>query len=162
MIERIGSINQSVLRSSLDIAHIHAKRLRYALDKLAAFFPLTAVSVKGLSEEELPLFELFTSRFAKWQDLMGSSVFPRLLESVGESDDTLTLIDKLNRLEQLGVIDEANLWLRMRKLRNHIAHEYPDQPEITAEYLNQIHEVSAELFLTLERVEAFAKRQGVL
>lgn len=150
------------LRSVLEIANIHAQRLRYALDKLSAFFPLTAASVMTLSEEDLPLFELFTSRFAKWQDLMGSSVFPRLLEALGESDSTFTFLDKLNRLEKLGIIDSANLWLVMRKLRNHIAHEYPHQPELTAEYLNQIHEVSSELFLSLERVVAFAKQQGVL
>ena len=93
---------------------------------------------------------------------MGSSLFPRLLAAVGESDDSFTLIDKLHRLEKLGVITDTAVWLDMRKLRNHIAHEYPDQPELTAEYLNQVYALSSQLFLSLERTVAFAKRQGAL
>ena len=37
--------------------------------------------------------------------------------------------DRLNRLEKLGYLDVDN-WLAWREVRNRLAHEYPDQPEL--------------------------------
>ncbi|WP_157267515.1 hypothetical protein [Azohydromonas aeria] len=37
--------------------------------------------------------------------------------------------DRLNRLEKLGYLNVDD-WLRWRELRNRLAHEYPDQPEL--------------------------------
>jgi hypothetical protein len=37
--------------------------------------------------------------------------------------------DRLNRLEKLGVLD-VDQWLAWRDIRNRLAHEYPDQPDI--------------------------------
>ena len=37
--------------------------------------------------------------------------------------------DRLNRLEKLGFLD-VNRWLAWREIRNRLAHEYPDQPEM--------------------------------
>ena len=37
--------------------------------------------------------------------------------------------DRLNRLEKLGYLSVDD-WLRWRELRNRLAHEYPDQPDL--------------------------------
>lgn len=37
--------------------------------------------------------------------------------------------NRLNRLEKLGFLDVTQ-WLAWREVRNRLAHEYPDQPEI--------------------------------
>ena len=37
--------------------------------------------------------------------------------------------DRLDRLEKLGYVD-VDQWLAWRELRNRLAHEYPDAPEL--------------------------------
>lgn len=38
---------------------------------------------------------------------------------------------------------------------NHLAHEYPDAPEVVADYLNHAFGMASTLMETLTRVEAF-------
>ncbi|MEQ1525769.1 MAG: hypothetical protein ABL911_03355 [Gallionella sp.] len=48
-------------------------------------------------------------------------------------------IDILNRLEQLGLLDDKNVWLELRKIRNNIAHQYEDEAQQASEALNAIY-----------------------
>jgi hypothetical protein len=85
-----------------------------------------------------PFFSLF--RFAKLQDAMGEKLFLLILEFLKEENTrNKPFIDILNRLEQLGLLDDKNIWLELRKIRNNIAHQYEDEPEQTAEALNAIY-----------------------
>ncbi len=157
MIKKVAS-QQETLQSIIDVAEIHAKRLKYAMKKLSSYFPISPEVIVALSDDELPLFELYTSRFSKLQDLIGNALFPKLLASVGEPVDEMTFIDRLNRLEKLGVLDNAENWMKLRQIRNHLSHEYPDQPEITAEYLNDAFDFGRILLKCLEKSIQFATR----
>ncbi len=156
MIKKIA-FQQETLQSIIEVAQIHAKRLKYAMKKLNSYFPISPETILTLSEDELPLFELYTSRFSKLQDLMGNALYPKLLASTGEPVDEMTFIDRLNRLEKLGVIDDAENWMKMRQIRNHLSHEYPDQPELTAEYLNDAFDFGVTLLPYLEKTIQFSK-----
>ncbi|MBP9727246.1 MAG: hypothetical protein KBD83_07270 [Gammaproteobacteria bacterium] len=156
MIKKIA-FQQEILQSIIEVAQIHAKRLKYAMKKLNSYFPISPETILTLSEDELPLFELYTSRFSKLQDLMGNALYPKLLASTGEPVDEMTFIDRLNRLEKLGVIDDAENWMKMRQIRNHLSHEYPDQPELTAEYLNDAFDFGVTLLRYLEKTIQFSK-----
>jgi hypothetical protein len=48
----------------------------------------------------------------------------------------ITKIDKLNKLEQLELLPSATWWMDLRKLRNILTHEYPDNPAFLADNLN--------------------------
>ena len=48
-------------------------------------------------------------------------------------------IDTLNRLEQIGLLNDKNIWLELRKIRNNIAHQYEDEPQAAADALNAIY-----------------------
>lgn len=157
MIKKIVA-QQETLQSVIDVAEIHAKRLKYAMKKLSSYFPISPEVILNLSEDEIPLFELYTSRFSKLQDLMGNALFPKLLESVGEPVDEMTFIDRLNRLEKLGILDSAENWMTLRQIRNHLSHEYPDQPEITAEYLNDAFDFGKILLRCLEKSVQFVTK----
>lgn len=122
----------------IKIAKIHMNRIEIATKHIRHLFPITAESVANLGENELAWIELFISRFSKLQDLIGSKLIDMFLEQKSENIDGLAMIDKLNKLEKLGVINDAEIWKEMRLLRNHISHEYPDLPELSAKYLNQI------------------------
>lgn len=148
---------REALQSIFAIAQIHAKRLKYAMEKIRASFPLSAASVTAISDEQIPVFELYTSRFAKLQDLMGKTLFPKLLDVVGDLTNDMTYLDKLNKLEQLKIIDSSEIWMEMRDIRNHLSHEYPDQPELTAEHLNDAFISGKKLLDCLNRAIQFAQ-----
>ena len=73
---------------------------------------------------------------------MGEKLFLLILEFLKEENTTnKPFIDILNRLEQLGLLENKNVWLELRKIRNNIAHQYEDEPQQAAEALNAIYAV---------------------
>lgn len=156
----LDPLDKEVLESVFNIADTHAKRLKYARDKLEPLFPISSVFINdGLEGELIALFELFTNPFSKLQDFIGASLLPKLLKELGQSNDASTLIDNLNKSEKLGLIDDANSWKELRKLRNHLSHEYPDKPDVTAKYLNETYKLSFILLNYFDRLKTFAKQQ---
>ena len=49
-----------------------------------------------------------------------------ILQGIGEYEQNMPFIDRLNRLEKLSIIDDAEKWLNLREIRNLVSHEYPD------------------------------------
>jgi hypothetical protein len=62
-----------------------------------------------------------------------------------ENPKSKPFIDTLNRLEQIGLIEDKNIWLELRKLRNNMAHQYEDEPKQASEALNAIYAVKPTL-----------------
>ncbi len=117
----------------------HLKRINSAHSKMAAFIPLDAIRFQQLNEDEIEHIDQFLFRFAKLQDALGEKLFILLLEFLKEENTkNKPFIDILNRLEQLGLLDDKNSWLELRKIRNNIAHQYEDEPQQAAEALNAI------------------------
>ena len=76
---------------------------------------------------------MMTTRFGKLQDIIGSKIFPIILNLLEE--EAVAFIDKLNKLEKLGYIDDANWWIELREIRNKIAHDYPDDHDLICSHL---------------------------
>lgn len=55
-----------------------------------------------------------------------------------------TFIDILNRLEELEIVDKAE-WLKLREIRNNIAHEYSFNKDEVVESISAIYKASDEL-----------------
>jgi uncharacterized protein with HEPN domain len=125
--------------SIIHVSKIHEQRLLEALALISALFPMDVNKIQNLTQPQLFALEVVTGRFAKLQDLMGAKLFDLCLSSIGETTDGLTMIDKANKLEKFSVLDNAHWWMDMRKLRNNLTHEYPDQPEIAASILNKMY-----------------------
>lgn len=68
-------------------------------------------------------------RFIKLQDAVGERLMPATLAALDGPYEDWAMRDRLNRLEKLGYLDVGN-WLVWREVRNGLAHEYPDQPEL--------------------------------
>ena len=143
----------------MKIADIHVNRIELALFKLRDIFPLNEKKLLNFSEEELMLVEFLISRFSKLQDYIGRILINFVLKYTGDYEDRMTMIDKLNKLEKLGIIESVAMWEEMRDARNHIAHEYPDKPALTARYLNQIFDLTPELLKILDNIKAHFIRQ---
>lgn len=77
--------------------------------------------------------------------MIGSKVFPLTLDLLGE--DANTLIDKLNKLEKIGYIDDANWWMDLRETRNHVTHDYPDEYSTLVKHFNKLAQQAQELLL---------------
>jgi hypothetical protein len=129
--------NFDSLRSLVTIADVHVNRLEIALHHNAHLLPFQPAQLQSLTDAELGYLEMLTARFAKLQDFLNAKVFPAYLELVGVGQDQDSGIDRLHKLEKLGLLSDSKEWVAMRMLRNHITHEYPDNPELMASNLNQ-------------------------
>lgn len=137
----------------IKIADIHATRINQAIDKIGHLFPMPEHSVKSMDEQSMLWTDLLVNRFGKLQDLIGSKIIDLFFEQAGDNIDGLTTIDKLHKLEKLNIINDANIWKTMRRVRNYVAHEYPDHPEIMAQHLNQIFTLTPKLLHIYERIK---------
>jgi hypothetical protein len=150
-------MKNDLLNEFLKIADIHTDRLNYALENLKPIFPFNAKTFQTPTKQQLLFFELFASRFAKLQDLLGTKIFPQVLELTQEPGEFPSFIDKLNQLERLGYITDQKTWLAIRQLRNGLSHEYPDNPEQTATNFNAAYKLVPTLLETLQKIKQFAK-----
>lgn len=124
------------LEDYLKIADIHADRLKSGLKKVKTLFPLTPTVFAQLTDENVAFLDMITTRFGKLQDIIGAKIFPLILEILGE--DALSYIDKLNKLEKLGIIEDAQWWMKAREIRNQITHDYPDDYGLLSTHFNQM------------------------
>ncbi|MBL0319063.1 MAG: hypothetical protein IPP74_07220 [Alphaproteobacteria bacterium] len=77
-------MRKEVLDSLLEIADIHTDRLIHALNELTPLMPASDHIISTLSYESSKPFEMFTSRLAKLQDILGAKIFPALLNSAAK------------------------------------------------------------------------------
>lgn len=123
--------------SVIETASIHATRLELGLSLIAHLIPFTPEKVKMLDVKDLPNVDFMIGRFSKLQDLIGNKILKQALAIKKEETENKSYIDILNLSEKLYFIPDKNDWLEMRDLRNHLTHEYPHNPELTADYLNK-------------------------
>lgn len=133
------------MQEIINICDIHIDRINISIKHIERFFPINAELVKKLDIKDLVWFELLVSRFGKLQDLLGKKINRYFLESQKEDIHSLTVLDKLNKLERFGIIENSELWSEMRRIRNHISDEYPEEPILMARYLNQIYDLTPKL-----------------
>ena len=140
---------------AIKIADIHQSRLVQSVEHLQSLFPLTPDKMQGIKEIDLLYLEMLTSRFAKLQDYIGSTLIDVFLDSLAENRLRLSMIDKLHLLEKFGVIEDSFAWIRIREIRNHLAHEYPLAPEITCDHLNKVFLCILDLLKFLENLKNY-------
>lgn len=121
---------QDKLATALWEADRHLRTLQDAL----ADWDADAGSVTGWEALEanrlkVRLVDQLLFRFTKLQDALGERLIPATLSLLQEPFEAWPMRDRLNRLEKLGVLD-VDQWLAWRDIRNRLAHEYPDQPDI--------------------------------
>ena len=127
------------IKNTLFECELHQKRVRYALNKLKKFMPLDVNQYELLNDEDAAALDQFLFRFSKLQDAMGQRLFSDILALKEEPVKSLSFLDKLNRLEQLGIILDKNQWLAIRDIRNKVSHEYEDDPVAMCNALNHIY-----------------------
>jgi hypothetical protein len=91
--------------------------------------PATDLIALEASPESVRILDQLLFRFTKLQDALGTRLVPATLAALSEPYEQWPMIDRINRLEKLGYMS-ADDWLRWREVRNRLAHEYPEHPDI--------------------------------
>ena len=141
------------LKEMLKTADIHADRINMALAKLNKMLPFTKEKIIAINDEELLLTDFLVHRFGKLQDLLGAKIINQFLIELDEYAENLSMLDKIHKIERLGIIEYSNLWKEMRLARNHAAHEYPGHPELTVEYLHEVIKLAPKLIEILNNIK---------
>ena len=106
----------------------HADALQRAISEWDALPPQPWATI----EADLTLVRLLDQilyRFLKLQDTVGDRLIETTLAELGEPSEDWPMRDRLDRLERLGFLDAAQ-WAEWRAVRNRLAHEYPDAPQL--------------------------------
>ena len=97
------------------------KYLEYSYQR-TSMMPLNPAQ---MDDSQLEAWDGFASRFARSSDIFLS----KFLKAYLIKDDPVfegSFRDTLNRAEKLGLIENVNVWMEIRELRNATVHEYSD------------------------------------
>jgi hypothetical protein len=130
--------NQLKLQKIINDCDKHILRMNSAYKKIGASLPLDMESYTKLNEDEVEHIDQYLFRFAKLQDAIGKRFFKAIFVSLEEDIEDISFIDLLNRLEKLNILDSAEQWLELRKIRNVLSHTYEDEPEEMSIAINDI------------------------
>lgn len=137
MSELFEKIESALAEQEGNFIHIHN-----ALDKLKPYLPVSTVHLD--ERDVVEHIDQMIFRFMKIQDGMGRRLIPLIVEMMEADTSDMTFIDKLNRLEKFGLI-ESGEWNRYRKIRNDLAHTYPEEAEELVAAINEAALVVQEL-----------------
>ena len=124
-----NDIEISKLLSAFKGCNENIVHLSFILKELNLFMPLTIQKYDNLTAHNLVFIDAFIFRFIKLQDIMGEKLFRLILNNLKENDvnsNNVPFIDVLNKLEKYRIINSADEWLNLRKIRNSFTHEYPE------------------------------------
>lgn len=116
----------------------HSQRMLSAYKKVSNIFPLDVNKYPILTDDEIEHIDQMVYRFSKLQDSIGERLFKSLLIFLEEDIKNKPFLDILNRLEQLEILPSKDEWLRLRKLRNELSHEYSSEDEENVAVLNML------------------------
>lgn len=149
----VNKSDVAIFKSMIDVCNTHKERIQMAHATLHQKSPFTAEKIGQLNQLELGMAEILINRFSKLQDTIGEKIFPNVLMLLGEDIYQKTFIDRLNMLEKLGIIDDANEWQNYREARNAATHEYPDNLGKMAENLNNVMALSQKLIAFWDKLQ---------
>ncbi len=127
----------------------HIELINEALEVLQNRLPIE--NYNDLTNLEKFALNTLIFRFSKLQDLLGSKMFRSYLEYSGFETSEKSFFDILKEIEKEGIVD-IDTWDELRKLRNQIAHEYPEEEDEAIESINLFIERSQELIDIADRL----------
>jgi len=133
----------------------HIQRLKSASKKMGLFMPLDVEKYENLTDDEVEHIDQFLFRFAKLQDTIGDKLFGTLLMILQEENiKNSPFLDILNRLEQLEILANKDVWIELRKIRNDISHHYDDDSQEMTLGINAIYLKKDQLIEIFNNVES--------
>lgn len=142
------------------LARVTDKECQHLLDTDGRLFGnlFTIEEVKKIDIDPIlaERLDAFVSRFGRLQDTVGDKLLPALLGALAEK--TGPAIDNLDKAEKFGLIDSADSWMEMRRLRNQMVHEYIEDLAVLTSALRSGHAFVPVLVAAARRCVAEAQR----
>ncbi|MDP2751632.1 MAG: hypothetical protein Q8O31_03385 [Rhodocyclaceae bacterium] len=134
-----------------EIAHMNSAsiHLRVSVERCAEI----SESEEDVNLETQERLEALSSRFARLADILTQRVM-RLIDEI-ELSPGETLLDRIFQAEKRGWVTHADQLIRIRKLRNTIAHDYAAENRVTI--YAEIQELSPELLTIVSKVISYAE-----
>jgi len=146
------------MKALLEMLNEERKRLEAALKIF--MYSYETCRVIGLKNqytyEELDKFEALTGRFARLSDLLIQKIW-RLIDQI-DLEDRGTIRDRIHRAEKKGLIDNAEVFVQIRIVRNDITHEYLS--EAFQEIFIKVLELSPPLIEAAQKAHQYGERYG--
>lgn len=136
-----------LLREELGVMARAAGHLSVSLERCAG---LLGHEVSEVAEQER--LEALTSRFARLSDIMIQRVM-RLVDEM-ELLSGGTLLDRILLAEKRGWVNSADTLIRIRKLRNTIAHDYAEESIVAL--FAEVGQLSPELLEIVPKITSYA------
>ncbi len=168
------------LENACSECEIHIKRANYALIYIQNSFPLTEESYGNIKEHDeaclekfelsnntdystiadvkIEYFDQFIYRYTKLQDTIGKSILTPLCSLLEYNTDSLSFIDIINIAEKHGIIENVQIWNKLRSLRNNISHEYDNEISYQVTLLNEIFESYKTLLVIFNNIKEILKK----
>lgn len=147
------------IKETINICEIHKQRLEYAYSKISVMLPINEENYYNIENNLIAYIDQYIFRFSKLQDVIGQKLFKEILMLADEDVEKMTFRDILNKLEKLEIINSRYDWLKLRELRNSVAHEYPASDSESVEALNELFRVKDEIIGILNKCTEFVFKQ---
>ena len=144
-----------MLQETAKLELLHLQQTNHRL--FAQGWPQEEMAHKMLDIDFAERVDAFVARFGRLQDLLGDKYLPAWLRAVQEPVGTA--LENLDRAEKLGLVQSADAWISVRKLRNQLVHEYVGRMEILHDALFQ---ASGQVSLLAFTVTQLVERTGKL
>lgn len=125
-------------------------------------FPISAAAVAALDEPSRTEADAFLKRFESLANHLQDQVFRLIIaaEAVREPS-ALSRRDIADYMEELGVIADSDASFDAIRVRNRLAHVYPDEPERQAGQLNAAWSAAEVVLAAAATAEAWAVGRGL-
>ncbi|MDP4028133.1 MAG: hypothetical protein Q8P42_04095 [Gallionella sp.] len=147
-------IKSALAEQDGNFIHIHN-----ALEKLKPYLPIVSAHLDD--RDVVGHIDQMIFRFMKIQDGMGRRLIPLIVEMIEADTSEMTFIDKLNRLEKFGLIEPGE-WNSYRKIRNDLAHTYPEEKEELVGAINEATAIIQKLEASFLKMRHFCQKKLVL
>jgi len=146
------------MKKYFDIALNHLEKVKKAKEEINKKELLKNFDTNNF--ENIKVFDTFIFRYIKLQDYIATKIFRKFLEIIGENSEG-SFLDILDRLEKLGFISSSKEWIKIRHLRNKIAHEYPEEKDELKEDLFLAGQYLYEIEKTFYNMINYLKEKGL-
>jgi hypothetical protein len=123
------------------LARVTEKECSHLLATDSRLFGTELTAQEALKIASDPLLaerlDAFVARFGRLQDTVGDKLLPSLLEALFETSGPA--IDNLDKAERFGLMESADDWMQMRRLRNQMVHGYIEDMAVLSSALRSGH-----------------------
>ncbi len=152
-------MNAPELRDALASASRIGLRLRESLADLAAVMPISPAAVEKMDRHLAVFTDAFLKRFESLVSQLQDQVWPRAAAFENEDPVPLSRRDIMELMDKLRVLDSADAFRDIAKLRNRLSHAYIHDPVRIAQRLNEAYAAAPTVLRALETAEAWAARR---